>query len=512
MQKLWTGILGLAALLALGITPAAAGKPDDTLRIAVVDWWSTLDPYQFPLDEAGVFYRGVYETLVRYDEREHKILPRLAKAWRQVDDKTVEFTLRDDVKFHNGDRFDADDVVDTIRFLIDPNTQIRFKDVFLWIDKIEKVDPYKVRITAKEPFAGELMAFAYRFYIYDSKVLNKLENKADYGRLGAIATGPYKVVSLDQQKMVLTRFDDYYDKDRPGTAPIKNIVVMPIPDRQTQIAQFMTGNIDLIRNATADLARELAKDPDSRVTPMHNGLLMYLTLDAAGRSDNKVMMDQKVRKAVMEAIDRQELTKTVIPGGQIAALLDGICVPADIGCASSTKPPAYNPEDAKKLLAEAGYKDGFDLEFDVHEPLAEIGEAMAGMLRKVGIRATMRTLPLALYVRMRGEGKLTAFLGFYPTNAQPDMDNILDLFFDGNRDYWAADPIIKAAQKTGAIEGDLEKRGDIYKRAIDEVNNKNFILPVADLPMVFVHTKDVMVKENPITPINTEVDDFYWAP
>src|SRR6185437_12905264 len=188
----------------------------------------------------------------------------------------------------------------------------------------------------------------------------------------------------------------------------------------------MTGNIDLIRNPTADLARELAKDSDSRVTPMHNGLLMYITLDAAGRSDNKVMTDQRVRKALMEAIDRKELTKTVIAGGQIAELLDGICVPANVGCVSSTKPPEYNPEDAKKLLAEAGYKDGFDLEFDVHEPLNEIGQAIAGMLRKVGIRASVRPLPLTLYVRMRGEGKFTAFLGFYPTTAQPDLDNLLD--------------------------------------------------------------------------------------
>src|SRR6185437_5271753 len=341
VRKLLATIFAAAALLALGTAPASAGKADDTLRIAVVDWWSTLDPYQFPLDEAGVFYRGVYETLIRYDERTHKIVPRLAKAWRQVDDKTVEFDLRDDVKFHNGDHFDADDVVETIRFLLDPKTQLRFKDVYTWIDKVEKVDQYKVRITAKEAFATELTGFGYRFYIYDSKVLNKLENKADYGRLGAIATGPYKVVSLDQQKMVLTRFDDYYDKSR--LAPVKNIIVRPIPDRQTQIAQFMTGNIDLIRNPTADLARELAKDPNSRVTPMHNGLLMYVTLDAAGRSDNKVMQDQRVRKAFMEAIDRHELPKTVIPGGQIAQLLDGICIPANVGCVSSTKPPDYNP-------------------------------------------------------------------------------------------------------------------------------------------------------------------------
>jgi peptide/nickel transport system substrate-binding protein len=239
---------------------------------------------------------------------------------------------------------------------------------------------------------------------------------------------------------------------------------------------------------------------------------MYVTLDAAGRSDSKVMTDQRVRKAFMEAIDRKELAKTVIPGGQIAELLDGICVPADVGCVSSTKPPDYNPEDAKKLLAEAGHKDGFDLELDVHEPLAEIGQAVAGMLRKVGIRASVRTLPLTLYVRLRGEGKFTAFLGFYPTNAQPDMDNIMDFFFDGNRDYWGADPVIKEAQKLGAVEKDIEKRGDIYKKAIDQVNNKNDILPVADLPMVFIHTKDVVVNENPLTPINTDVNDFHWAP
>jgi peptide/nickel transport system substrate-binding protein len=214
----------------------------------------------------------------------------------------------------------------------------------------------------------------------------------------------------------------------------------------------------------------------------------------------------------MEAIDRQELAKTVIPGGEIAQMLDGICVAAVVGCVSSTKPPDYNPADAKKLLAEAGYPNGFDLELDVHQPLAEIGEGIAGMLRKVGIRATVRPLPLTLYVRMRGDGKLTAFLGFYPTNAQPDMDNLLDLFFDGNRDYWGADPVIKAAQKAGHIEMDSEKRDDIYKTAIDRVNNMNFILPVADLPMVFIHSKDVAVKENPLTPINTQVDDFHWAP
>jgi len=302
-------IAALLGVLMLSGRPAFAGKADDTLRIAVNDWWPTLDPYQFPLDEAAVFFRTVYETLISYDERAHKFVPRLAKSWKRIDDKTIEFDLRDDVKFHNGDKFDADDVVGTINYLLDPKVPLRFKSVYDWVEKVEKIGPYSVRITAKQPLASELLTFAYRFYIYDTKVLNKLQNKADYGRMGAIATGPYKVVSLDQQKMVLVRNDDYYAKDGPYSAHIKNIVVRPIPDPQTQIAEFMTGNIDLIRNPSADTARQLAQAPNTVVTPMHNGLLMYVTLDAAGRSDNKVMKDQRVRKALMEAIDRKERTR-----------------------------------------------------------------------------------------------------------------------------------------------------------------------------------------------------------
>jgi peptide/nickel transport system substrate-binding protein len=311
--------------------------------------------------------------------------------------------------------------------------------------------------------------------------------------------------------MVLERFDDYYDKNGPYGAHVKRVIVTPIPERQTQVAQFITGNIDLIRGASADTSRDLAQMPDTKATPMHNGMLMYVTLDAAGRSENKAMTDQRVRKAFMEAIDRKTLAKTVIPGGEIAQILDGICLEANTGCFSSTSPPAFDPADAKKLLAEAGFPNGFDLELDVHEPLKQIGEAIAGMLRAVGIRASVRTLPLSLYVRLRGEGKFTAFVGFYPTSAEPDMGNILDFFFNGNRDYWNNDAVVRQAMKDGAVEFDPVKRGNIYKTAVDQVNKMNYILPLADLPIVFVHTKDVVVKEDALTPIDTQVRNFYWA-
>jgi peptide/nickel transport system substrate-binding protein len=508
--RLGPGFASALIALILVVAPAWAGKSDDTLTVAVTDWWSTLDPYQFPLDEAAVFYQSVYETLAGFDERGQKYVPRLAKSWKRIDDRNWEFELREDVKFHNGDEFDADDVVATVNYAIDPAYPLRHKDLYTLVEKAEKVGPYTVRITTSHPSPVDLQTIAYQFYIFDSKVLGKLENKADYGRVSRVATGPYQVVSLDQQKMVLERFDGWWgDKNGPLGAHMKRVIGMPIPDRQTQIAQFLTGTVDVIRNASADTARELGNRPETRVTPMHDGQLMYITLDALGRSDNKAMTDQRVRKAFMMAIDRKELARTVIPGGDIATILDGVCVEGVFGCSSSTRPPDFDPEAAKKLLAAAGYGDGFDLELDVHEPIKEIAEAVAGMVRKVGIRASVRPLPSALYVRLRGEGKFTAFVGYRPTSARPDMDDLMDFFFDGNRDYWN-DPVLKQAQKEGAVEFDDEKRVDIYRRAIDQVNKMNYVLPLTDLPIVFVHTKDVRIVEDPMSPINNHIRDFYW--
>ena len=510
MKKLIAGALGAAAVLALQADPAAAQKSKDTLRMATTDWWATLDPYQFPLDEAAVFYRTLYETLVSYDERAKKFVPRLAKAWRRIDDRTLEFDLRDDVTWHNGDKFTADDVIYTIGWAGDPNVRIRFKDRYNWVEKVEKLNDHKIRIVSKKAFATDLQMVAYRFYIYNAKIHKALENKADYGRTAPVTTGPYKVVSLDASKMVLERYENYYDKSQKHfRAPIKHVIVRPMPERQTQIAEFLTGGVDLIRNVTADTARELAKMPDLKVTNTHAGMLMYVTLDAVGRSDNKAMTDQRVRKAFMMAVNREQLAKTVIPGGEIADILKGICIPSNVGCSSTTSPPAFDPEGAKKLLAEAGYPDGFDLELNVHAPIKEIGEAIGGQVRAVGIRASVRPLPLALYVRLRGEGKFTAFNGFYPTGAQPDIDNVFDFFFNQDRDYWR-DPVIKEAQAKGYVEFDDEKRTAIYEKAIDHVNRMNYILPVADLPIVFVHNKDVRVADNPLSEIDNRLGDFFW--
>ena len=124
---------------------------------------------------------------------------------------------------------------------------------------------------------------------------------------------------------------------------------------------------------------------------------------------------------------------------------------------------------AKKLLAEAGHPNGFALQLDVYNPIREIAEAIAGDLRKVGIRATINPMPLSLYVKRRGRGEFTAFNGYYPTSAQPDVDNLLNFFFGANRSYYN-DPIFLAARKKGATEFNLAKHTQIYVDALNQVN------------------------------------------
>jgi peptide/nickel transport system substrate-binding protein len=510
MMKFLAAALGIAAVISCAHS-ASAQKSRDTLRAATTDWFPMMDPYHFPLDEAAIYYRTVYETLISYDERQKKFVPRLAKSWKRIDNRTIEFELRDDVKFSNGDKFDSADVLYTIQYLQDPNVKYRHKTLYEFIEKIEADGPYKIRIVSKEPLATDMQTIAYQFYVFDSKVHRALANKEDYGRTAPVTTGPYKVASLDGSKMVLERNELYY-KDGPGRAPIKTVVVQPMPERQTQIAHFMAGGLDLMGYVAADTARQLKQLPDARVKAQHSGQIIYVTLDAMGRSDNKAMTDQRVRKAFMMAVDREQLAKTVIPGGDILSniVLQLACMPATIACSVTTKPPGYDPEGAKKLLAEAGYPNGFDLELNVHQPIKEVGEAMAGQLRAAGIRASVRPLPIALYSRLRGEGKFTAFLGSRPTNGQPDVSDIYEFYFTGNRDYWN-DPIVKAAQRAGLVEFDAEKRIAVYEKGMDRVNEMNYILPVAELPMVWVHHKDVRLEENPLSALGSRLGDFFWA-
>jgi len=236
---------------------------------------------------------------------------------------------------------------------------------------------------------------------------------------------------------------------------------------------------------------------------------MYLTMDAAGRSDNKAMTDIRVRQALMKAINRERLINTFVAGGKTAERPDSVCFKLTVACNPTTKPLAYDPAGAKKLLAAAGYANGLTLKLNAYAPIKDIAVAVAGDLRKVGIKTTIEPLPLQVYVKRRGAGKFTAFLGKYPTAAQPDTENLLNFFFGANRDYYK-DPMINGALKAGRTKFVLAERAAAYTPALDQVNKKSYIYPLSEVPVVFAHTKEVEIKTNLTSSGEIRVGDFFW--
>ena len=502
--------LALAAALSAA-APTHAQKSQDTLRIAINDMFAGVDPYHYTSDEHGNFYRAVYASLIEYDERKKVFVPSLAKSFKRIDNMTLEFELRDDVKFHNGNPFDATDVKATFDYIGGPELKVRFTSRFNWVKETEILGPYKIRLHANRVNTTDLMNIGNHMKIVDGETLNGLETKGDYGRVVPVGTGRYKIVYVDRNKGVLVeRTGGFSGDEQYFRAPVKRVHGLPIADRQTQKAQLLTGGIDLLRNITEDDAQSLAEVRDLAVTYTTSGQLLYVTLDAAGRSVNKVMTDERVRKAFIMAIDREHLVKNVVPGGKDAEIPDGICLDSTGNCVPTTKPYAYDPAHAKRLLVEAGYATGIDVTIDVYQPFAYFAEALAGELRKVGIRASIQPLPLAVYTKKRGAGELTAFLGSYPTSALPMMSNIMDVFFGDNRDYYS-DPLILKALEDGAVEYDSAARDKIYGPAIDRVNEKAYILPISDLPMAWAHSKQVKILPNPLSPLTSRVGDFAWS-
>ena len=302
---------------------------------------------------------------------------------------------------------------------------------------------------------------------------------------------------------------NHWDKSGYLRAPVKRLHGIPVPDRQTQIAKLMTGEVDLLRNVTAEDAKSLA-GAGFVVTPTPAQNLLYVTLDAAGRSKNKAMTDERVRKAFIMSIPRDQVVKGYVPGGDKAEIPASICFKTTTACKPTTMPYPYNPAEARKLMAEAGHADGIDVVMDVFAPVKHIAEALAGEARKVGIRMTVNPMPLSVYVKRRGDGEFTAFTGFYPTAAQPDTANIFDVFFGGDRDYYK-DPVIHKASEDGIKEYDLAKRTQIYTPALDQVNKKAYMLPLSELPLVFAHSKDVKVLRNKLSTAESRLGEYVWA-
>ncbi|NQV54351.1 MAG: hypothetical protein HQ503_00705 [Rhodospirillales bacterium] len=502
----------VAAAAALASMPAMAQKSKGTLRIAVNNPFAVLSSYHLPVDDAGAIYRDVYEGLVAYDEHKHKYIPMLAKAWRRVAPDTLEFDLRDDIKFHNGNGFDADDVVATLNYIKDPKVKLTFKRRYSWVKRVEKLSRYKVRVVAEKVNSIDLGLMAYRIVIWDAETMAKLDRVSDYGRLSPVGTGSYRVVQVDKNKgTIVERFEGYNSNKEYNRAGIKRIHAISMPDRQTQVAELLTSGVDVLRNVLPDTAKNLKKNPDLNVSAVPSPSIFYLAFDSTNQSGNKALSDPRVRKALHMSIDRDKLIKHLVPGGEVATKLQALCFKnSTIACKYSVNAPEYDPAAAKKLLAEAGYPNGFDLEYLVYTPMVQLGEAVAGEMRKIGVRAKITPATIGVYRRKQGRGELQAWSILFPTGSHPDAANILGVYFNGPGFKYYGDKIIRQGIDDATTEFNEAQRAAHYEKVFNRVNEMHYILPVTSIPSVYAHSKDVKLVTDSMSTGDVWIGNFEW--
>jgi peptide/nickel transport system substrate-binding protein len=483
----------IAAAAAIAATPAFAQKSKETVRIAVNNPFSVLSNYHLPLDEAAVVYKKIYEPLIGFDEYKQKWVPRLSSSWKTVSPGVYEFDLRQDLKFHNGNTFDADDVVKTLTYIADPTVKLTFKHRYSWMKSVEKLSSHKVRIVADEARTDQLELLAFRINIWDAETMSKLNEIEDYGRVSPVGTGIYKAVQVDRNAGTIIERYDGFKTDPEEKAPSRRVHAIPMPDRQTQVAQLMTGGIDMLRGISPDTAKELERNPKINITNIASPSTFYMMLDSAGVSGNKALSDKRVRRAIFMAIDRDTLIKHLVPGSEVATKLEALCYKTTLDCKYNVKAPDYDPAGAKKLLAEAGYANGFEFEYNVFSPYLQLGEAIAGDLRKIGIIAKIQSVDISLYRRKQGQGQLQGLSVLSPSATHPAASNILNILFEGPAFQYYNDSIISEAMADAGREFDDAKRADLYAKVFDRTNSESYIFPVTSIPTVYAHSSEIEI-------------------
>jgi len=496
----------------LTLQPASAQKAKDTLRIAFSDPITTALVHDDPKPETGLTSVAVFDTLVCFDRSSGAFKPMLATSWRQVDDRTIEMKLRDDVRFHDGSVFDADDAVYTLNWLVDPRNNIRFGGNFDWLAKAEKIDATTIRILAKYPSPLALLRLAISAPMLPSDKHSGFGESSDFGRKTPIGTGAYKVEFIDSTRgIMLVKNPDYPQGGSCTPKPsIGRVHLMPIPDTQTQIAQLMTGGVDLVHVATHDQAEMLKANPAFSLTANQAITFHYMAMDAVGRSGNAALTKFEVRKALVQALDRAKIAASVVPGGDAVRPMDSFCFPIQRGCAYKAKPYPYDLDAARKLLSDAGYPRGFDVEINATPGSHELGEALAGELRKVGVRASVARLTFGAYRQRQREGKQQILVGQWTSGGFPDVSSTTDFFFNnGDRDYWRDAELTKLSEE-GLSTLDEAKRKEIYSQIFDAANERAYVLPISTKPDVFVHTNELDVLTGSLNVYGTELTLMRW--
>jgi len=477
----------LAGLLAV-TGPALAGKKDDTIRFAYDQAPESVDPFFNNVRIGVIIGHNVWDTLIVQDPKTNEYKGNLAKSWKQIDDRTIEFELREGIKFHNGEDFDADSVVYTLNFVADPANKVTTQANVNWIEKATKVDKYKVRLTTKQVFPAWIEYLAGPVVIHPAKYYAEVGPKGMNAK--PVGTGPFRVANYVPGKSItLERNPNYFKDTAKGAPKIAKIDIRFIPDRQTQMAEMLSGGADLIMHVPKDQADQAARVPSLQVVSGETMRIAFMQLNTLDNTPTPALKDIRVRKAILHAIDRESIVKNIVGAG--SRVLHTQCFPSQFGCTDQGAARyAYDPALAKKLLAEAGFPNGFETEIFAYRERNQT-EAIINNLQQVGIKAKLN---FSQYAAMRdairaGKASLThQTWGSFSVN---DVSASIPVWFGGEADDVTRDKETQELLKKGNNSVDPKVRQQAYQQALKRIADNSYSVPLWSLPVYYVASKEL---------------------
>lgn len=470
----------IAAAGFLGACQGAAtetGNPQELIVVQSADA-SSLDPHVSNDSASATPINHLFSRLVNQDE-DLNIIPGLALSWEELDDRTWQFTLRDDVYFHNGDKLTAEDVVFSLKRAIASTTVTHIMGAFD-PEGIEAVSEYVVNVATLEPFAPILVHLAHNA----SSILNErsvLEAGDDFGQ-NPVGTGPFAFKEwVSSDRIILERNDDFFG----AAADFETLTFKIVPEAANRVIELETGQahvaLDILpthlARVEADEALNLLRRQDLRVN--------YLGMNTLHEN----FQDLRVRQALNYAIDVAAIVDSILEG--VGAPSVGPISPDVWGFNPALTGYGFDPERARALLAEAGFEDGFStvLSIDDNDLRVQMATIIANQLGQVGIQVEIERFDWPSYLEFTGTGDHELFiLGW--TNVGGDADMGLFPTFhssaagpSGNRTFFANDRLDQLLEQ-GRAETNPEARKSYYFEAQEII--------VAEAPWVFLNTGELL--------------------
>lgn len=407
----------------------------ETLRIGLASEPTAVDPHYHQTTPNEALISHIFEGLVKMSP-DMELQPSLASKWEATDETTWTFYLDERAQFSNGEPFTAQDVIYSFCRILNNETAIGtgLTNVARRIQAIETPDDKTVHLKTAAPYPvlpNELARVPMIWSGIAEFDTLEFEQGGDCGVTSSwptvndfnqgdlvIGTGPYSLKQYDKGgTIILERNDNYWGDELPDWTEVRMVAA---PSAGPRLTGLLAGDFDLIENPAArDLKRIEESNFSYEIKPSVR--IMFFQLDVgrdespfvkSPKGDNP-LQNQKVRQAISMAIDRQAI---------IDRIMDGVAEPATqylpqgmFGTIEDATVPEYNPEKAKELLAEAGYPDGFELTLsatnDRYINDAQLTQAVAQYLSRIGIKTNVDTMTSSVYFPKRAKREFSVSLG-----------------------------------------------------------------------------------------------------